>query len=149
MDYLSEIIRSFREMKRAYHNIMQKDAERVGVTVVQLVVLRILSNNEKISLGELSEKLKMTNSSLSGVVERLVQANLIVRERSKQDRRALILALTPEGEKIVQAATGPGSKLHKKINRVLELPEDDINNLLRIHGEILKKLQSGEVGEDD
>lgn len=107
MDYLNELIRSFREIKRAYHNIVRKDAEKVGITGVQLVVLRILSENDQISLGELAQRLKITNSSLSGIIDRLVQANLILRERSKEDRRVLILTLTPEGENLVKLATGP------------------------------------------
>ena len=149
MDYLSELMRSFREIKRTYHNIVQKDAEKVGITGVQLVVLRILSENEQINLGELAQRLKITNSSLSGIIDRLVQANLIIRDRSKQDRRALILTLTPEGENVVKVATGPDSHLYKKINRILEIPEEDLKNLLRIHNEILHKLTSGEDEEND
>ncbi|MED3783910.1 MarR family transcriptional regulator [Geobacillus stearothermophilus] len=83
----------FRTQKALYR-LIREDAARVGVTEVQLIVLYTLLKKEHIRLNDLAEKLNLSNSNVSGTVDRLVGAGLVVREPSKQDRRAVILSLT-------------------------------------------------------
>lgn len=149
LDQMLNILRSFRKINRTFYHYMLKDAETVGLTGPQLLVLNVLSKKENIGLGELATRLQMTNSTLSGVVERLVQANLVTRERSNQDRRAIVVRLTEEGRKKLEIPYSSDSFLYKKMMEVLELPEEDIQNLLRIHGDILNKINAGEDGMND
>lgn len=144
MERFTKVLRSFHKIHRTLYHYVQKDAETVGLTGPQLLVITALSKNENIGLGELSTQLQMTSSTLSGVVERLVQANLVTRERSTQDRRAIVLRLTAEGQGKLEIPYSPDSFLYKKMIGILELPEEDIQNLLRIHEDILNKINAGE-----
>ena len=52
---------------------------------------------EGLRLGELSKRMMVTNGNLTGLVERLVQEGLVLRETDSQDRRAFIVRLSKAG----------------------------------------------------
>jgi MarR family transcriptional regulator, organic hydroperoxide resistance regulator len=144
MDVLNHpLIRSIREMHKVMFSMAREDACALGLTVVQMLVLHKLSMYPNIGLNELSEGLQLTNSTMSGVVDRLVHAGLIKRERSEIDRRAIILRLTEEGEAIISRLLGENSRFIQRLNEVLaEISDEDLQHLLRIHQHILSKFQT-------
>lgn len=77
--------------------------EKRGVSVAQWVVLRTLYDREGVTLNEAAELAGVDKSSLSRMVERLVQKQWVTRSEGR-DRRSLGLALTATGKKIVQQA---------------------------------------------
>jgi DNA-binding MarR family transcriptional regulator len=147
------IMRSFRKVNRVMYRLLREEAELLDTTVVQLLVLRELDEGPNIGLSELAGRLQLGNSTMSGVVERLVSADLVVRERSSEDRRSLTMRLTPEGEEKKNEAFGERSLLVGKLERLLEIPQEDLRQLFRVHDLILEKLQpkgdeteNGEIG---
>ncbi|HEX7063990.1 MAG TPA: MarR family transcriptional regulator [Bacillales bacterium] len=139
-----QVVRSFRKVNRVMYQLLREEAELLDTTVVQILVLRVLFQNPNIGLNELAERLQLGNSTMSGVVDRLVSAGLIVRERSKEDRRSLTMRLTAEGEDKQNEAFGDDSLLVKRLSKILEIPREDLQYLLRIHEQIMEKLQSKE-----
>jgi len=78
-------------------------AERLagqGVSVEQWVVLRTLYDNEGATLSEAARAVGVDKSTLSRMVERLVQKGLATRSEGR-DRRSVGLALTAAGKKLV------------------------------------------------
>lgn len=132
-----EFVRSFQEIKRSFLKVIRESADSVGVTVPQLMVLYNLRKNPEIGLGELADCLKMTTSTISGVVDRLVKAKLVDRVQSKQDRRAVILTLTEAGNNKLDRAVGPDSMLKRRLTKLWSLPDEDVQALLRIHQKII------------
>jgi DNA-binding MarR family transcriptional regulator len=55
------------------------------------------------TLGELSQRMMVTNGNVTGLVDRLVAQNLLDRKPSPTDRRAQIVSLTAEGRKTFRA----------------------------------------------
>jgi DNA-binding MarR family transcriptional regulator len=51
------------------------------------------------TLGELSQRMMVSNGNVTGLVERLVSLNLVERRPAPNDRRAMIVTLTPEGRR--------------------------------------------------
>ena len=51
------------------------------------------------TLGELSQRMMVSNGNVTGLVERLVSLNLVERKPAPNDRRAMIVTLTPEGRR--------------------------------------------------
>ncbi|KEO81571.1 MarR family winged helix-turn-helix transcriptional regulator [Tumebacillus flagellatus] len=149
MDEISEIIASLRELKRVFFRLMQQDAEAVGITGLQLMVIRTLAHHENITLNELAEKTQLTASTMSGVVDRLVKAGLVGRERSEHDRRALVLHLTDAGREKLGDAFGPLSTFWRRLEAGRHrLSEQDIRELLRLHHELITILTT-EEGETE
>ena len=51
------------------------------------------------TLGELSQRMMVSNGNVTGLVERLVSLNLVERKPAPNDRRAMIVTLTLEGRR--------------------------------------------------
>ena len=51
------------------------------------------------TLGELSQRMMVSNGNVTGLVDRLVEQKMIDRRPSPTDRRAMLVSLTPEGRK--------------------------------------------------
>lgn len=141
---LQRTITSFREVNRVLVQILREEAESLDLTAIQILVLRMLHYKPNIGLAELAESLQLGNSTMSGVVERLVSAELVVRERSSTDRRLLTMRLTPEGEAKQEEAFGEDSWMTKRLYSILEIPEKDLEHLFTTHNQILEKLQREE-----
>ena len=74
--------------------------EAKDVSVAQWVVLRTLYDKKALNLNEAAEAVGVDKSSLSRMVERLVQKGLVMRQNGI-NRRTLKLMLTPSGKKLV------------------------------------------------
>jgi DNA-binding MarR family transcriptional regulator len=70
------------------------------ISVAQWVVLRTLYDKREITLNEAAEEVGVDKSSLSRMVERLVQKGLLIRSEGS-DRRSVGLTLTPAASKLV------------------------------------------------
>jgi len=55
------------------------------------------------TLGELSQRMMVTNGNVTGLVDRLVAQKLVARRPAPHDRRAQIVSLTPEGRRAFRA----------------------------------------------
>jgi DNA-binding MarR family transcriptional regulator len=55
------------------------------------------------TLGELSQRMMVSNGNVTGLVDRLVDQKMIERRPSPTDRRAMLVNLTPEGRKTFRA----------------------------------------------
>lgn len=142
MDYVfnNKILDSFSEINRAIYKLTKLEADRVGVTVVQLKTLYRLSSNPNIGLGELADKLKLTNSTVSGVIDRLVHSGLVERAIPPENRRVISIHLTEQGKNLLDQFFTTDAIFLKKMNDLLEIPEEEIAHLLRLHKLVLSKL---------
>jgi MarR family transcriptional regulator, organic hydroperoxide resistance regulator len=75
----------------------REQCARHGITATQLNVLKLLQTVGDISLSELSRRMSAKNSSITGIVDRMVDAQLVAREQSAEDRRVWKIKLTSEG----------------------------------------------------
>nr|WP_280518744.1 MarR family transcriptional regulator [Lederbergia wuyishanensis] len=123
------------------YKLSKIDAEHNGLTVPQLKTLYKVSSSPNIGLVELAEYLKLTNSTVSGVVDRLVQQELLERHTPSHDRRAITIRLSKKGEEKLEQVVESESLLVKKLNEIAKLPKKDIEQLLSIHEQILTILK--------
>lgn len=79
--------------------VLQKDgAQCCGISVVQSHILYELQKRPNISLNELSDILCIDTSTLSRQVHHLVETGMVNRLPDPNDRRYVVLSLTPIGE---------------------------------------------------
>jgi DNA-binding MarR family transcriptional regulator len=101
---------AFRELIRTLgllERIMQSYFARFGLSGSQWGVLRNLHRAEQeglpgLRLTDLSERLLVRPPSVTGVVDRLERAGLVVRDSSRTDLRAKQVGLTPRGRELVE-----------------------------------------------
>jgi len=78
--------------------------ETFNVTLPRFDLLAQLDRAPKgMTLGELSQRMMVSNGNVTGLVDRLVEQGLIDRRRSSRDRRSQIVSLTAEGRKFFRA----------------------------------------------
>ena len=90
------IIVLFREIQKAFREHFIEQSRRYGLTSPQLHVIMNLKNNPGSTLGELSDNLCLSQSTVSGIVNRLVGQKIIRREIPADNRRTVKLSLAPE-----------------------------------------------------
>jgi DNA-binding MarR family transcriptional regulator len=62
------------------------------------------TGTQRSTVTEISQRLRMPHNTVSELVTRAVAAGLVQRERARDDRRSVRLALTPEGERRLRCA---------------------------------------------
>jgi len=82
------------------------------------------------TLGELSQRMMVSNGNVTGLVERLVEQGLIDRRPSEKDRRAQIVTLTAEGQRLFRAMARANANWIGEM--LAELSQADIEALLRL-----------------
>ncbi|AIQ15805.1 hypothetical protein H70357_03145 [Paenibacillus sp. FSL H7-0357] len=137
---LDDILTSFRCINHNFQQLLWKDAEELQITSTQLMVLRKLAMHPDIGITELADLLHLGNSAASGVVDRMVKAGLITRQRSQSDRRIFNLAVTDKGQEIRERSK---QSMRKHLQPLSDIPREDVKELLRLHGEIVKILVQG------
>jgi DNA-binding MarR family transcriptional regulator len=70
----------------------------LGVTGQQRMIIRIVGRYPAITAGELARALWIDAGTLSAALKRLEARKLVERRRSADDRRKVMLYLTPEGK---------------------------------------------------
>ena len=94
----------FRHLIRAYLNGSEEAARKAGLEPQQylfLLALRGLPLGRVASIRELANRLQLRHHSVVELVNRLERRSLLRRERSRSDRRQVIVHLTPRGERIL------------------------------------------------
>ena len=98
---LAVFIKLMRATNTTTQNIHRHLAD-VRLTHSQFAVLEALSHLGPLCQGELSNKILKSNANITSVVDALENRELAVRERSKGDRRKVMVKLTNEGRKMVK-----------------------------------------------
>lgn len=87
-----------------------------GLSINEVHIIEAIKKTETPSMSEVANRLMITPSTLSTSVNRLIQKGFVKSERSKEDRRVVLLSLTEKG----QEAFRIHEEFHKKmINQIL------------------------------
>jgi len=114
------------------------------ITMFQFVTLQMLKQEPDAKVSNFCSSMKISKSSATQLIERLVKAGFVKRSPSEEDRRVIKLAITEAGEKEL---VNLRNKVINKMSKVLsKISEKDLDELIRIQSnliEILKKEQYG------
>lgn len=132
---LSEIrllLDAIRQLVRALRLSDREISQRLGISAAQLFVMHQLKSSEPMSLGELAAATFTDQSSVSTVVSRLVEQELVSRDRASDDARRLELRLTRSGKALLKRA--PATVQERLIAAIERLPakrRKDLTSSLR------------------
>ncbi|MEK7153293.1 MAG: MarR family transcriptional regulator [Patescibacteria group bacterium] len=82
--------------KAAMHEI----AEEHHLTPIQIGALYAILHGET-TMGRVASTLHCDASNVTGIIDRLVAQQLVMRQESERDRRAKLLQLTPKGQQMM------------------------------------------------
>jgi DNA-binding MarR family transcriptional regulator len=101
-EYLA--LAQFRFLIRRFLNNSEKAARSVDLEPQQymgMLAVRGLPENQEATIRSLAERLQIQHHSAVELVDRMEKRGLFRRERSKRDRRHVILHVTPHGERLL------------------------------------------------
>ncbi|WP_219115056.1 MarR family winged helix-turn-helix transcriptional regulator [Janthinobacterium sp. UMAB-56] len=93
-------IRLLAECMQGFERFSGDFVRQYGLTHAQFDIIATLGNTCGMSYKELGQKTLITKGTLTGVVERLEQKGLVVRERCPRDKRSYYVRLSGEGEQV-------------------------------------------------
>jgi DNA-binding MarR family transcriptional regulator len=102
---------SIRRVLRALRIAARDTLVTTGMSAAQLFVLGTLVDGEEASLSDLAERTMTDRTSVTAVVDRLVQAGLVTKGTSEQDRRRAAIRITPKGRTVLRRAPRPPTAL--------------------------------------
>ena len=82
--------------------LAREECAKHGITATQLNVIKLLQAVGDLSLSELSRRMAATNSTVTGIIDRMVAAALVAREQSADDRRVWKIRLTDAGRQLAR-----------------------------------------------
>lgn len=103
----AEVVSCLRRLFKAIQEYSKAIQRRVGLSAPQLWALTLLAAEPGLSLGELSERMFAHPSTVSGVVERLVDRGAVRRDVDGEDRRGVRLSLTRSGRHLLRTSPPP------------------------------------------
>lgn len=85
----------------------RKMAAATGLTPSQTIVLRQIGAHDTITPGAVAAALRFGQATITNIVDRLVMAGLVTRNRGQSDKRQIILQLTELGREKLSASPFP------------------------------------------
>ncbi len=98
------ILRSLRKIIRAIDLYSRNLKDTFGLTVPQLICLTAIVREKRLTAIELSQMVRISPSTMVGILDRLEIKRLIKRERNQSDRRETLISPTSEGEETIRKA---------------------------------------------
>lgn len=130
-------LNAFIKLMRAtesLNNRLNRHLSDVNLTVSQFGALEVLFHLGPLNQRTIGEKLLKSGGNITMVVDNLEKQGYVVRKNDPADRRAVLIHLTPEGEKFIEGF------FPKHLNKIKEefsvLSEDEKRSL----ADICKKL---------
>jgi len=93
-------VRLLAECMQGFERVSGDAVRQNGLTHAQFDIIATLGNTTGMSYKELGERTLITKGTLTGVIERLEQKGLVLRERSCDDKRSFFVRLTPAGDQV-------------------------------------------------
>ncbi len=90
-------------------------AGSVRVTPAQSGILFLLKRKDGLTMTEMGRALGIDNATITGLIDRLERNGFVRRNRSASDRRALSIAITPEGVEEVNRAKAVVRRVNEAI----------------------------------
>lgn len=103
IDYQS--LAELRHQIRRFLHFSEQNARQAGLEPRQhqlMLALKGLPPGRRPRVAEIAERLQIQHHSAVELVNRLADGGLVKRHRGTQDRREVLLSLTPKGEKVLR-----------------------------------------------
>ncbi|PTT01677.1 MarR family transcriptional regulator [Pedobacter sp. HMWF019] len=110
--------------------------DKLDLTYPQYLVMLVLWEQRQQTVSELGEKLHLDSGTLTPLLKRLEQKELVSRDRSKTDERVVCISLTGNGERLQEQA----SKVPEQLINSMHIAVEELETLKICIQDILTKI---------
>ena len=106
LDYRA--LAEFRYQIRRFLHFSEEAARAAGIEPQQhqlLLTIKGLPSEERPTVRKLSERMQLQHHSTVELVDRMERAGLVLRHRSEEDRREVLIAATSRGDRLLRRLT--------------------------------------------
>jgi DNA-binding MarR family transcriptional regulator len=90
------------EMQRCFVLHLCKELAPGNVSFPQFFLLAYLDQKEVLTMSAIAQKMGHTTAAASGLVARLENLGMVVRSSARDDRRKVMVCITPKGSELVR-----------------------------------------------
>lgn len=130
---------------------LQKQAEDHGVTVPQIRVIGEVFAHKTVSIKLLSQNLKMTQSTVSDIVDRLVSKGFLVKTANSKDKRLADISLSPRLDEDIDESIAQlkNQSLVGALDRLSAEEQETVEQGMRLLVSAVKEEMAAEGMEED
>ncbi|WP_149553921.1 MarR family winged helix-turn-helix transcriptional regulator [Treponema pectinovorum] len=118
-----------REILRQYTPLLKG----IDLTYTQYIVMLVLWEKEKLTIGELCKALYLDTGTISPMLKAMEEKNLLTRNREKNDSRIVKIKITEQGKNLKERAL----YIPQKMFSCLKLEKKEMQQLYTILYKIL------------
>ena len=120
-------------------------AADMAMSKMELLCLLLLSRQDEQMMSQLADHLHIPMSTATGIVNRLVKQDYVLRLQNQENRRVVTVQLTPEGKKAVEQFKKIITEFSGRIESSLTAEEQQV--LFSVFAKILGLLEKPEKAE--
>jgi DNA-binding MarR family transcriptional regulator len=106
-DLQDEVLVSLRRIIRATDLYSRRLGKETGLTAPQLVIIRAIGREGGPTVSEIARAVSLSQATVTTILNRLETAGVVVRQRSEEDRRRVMVFLTERGHELLAEAPKP------------------------------------------
>jgi len=107
LDNIDQVLIALRRVIRATDLHSKYLAKTTGLTAPQILLLQTIRDKVQITIGELAERMSLSQATVTTIMDRMEKKNLVYRERSTQDKRKVHALLTEQAFDVLKIAPIP------------------------------------------
>ena len=96
-----------------------------GVTALQYTALTVLARRDGLTSAELARNSFVTPQAMADLVTALERGGFILRRRNPDNRRQLLISLTPDADALLDRFDGPVAELEQRMVAGFEAAEQE------------------------
>ncbi len=101
---IADIFDNLRRVYQVINEQSKKAKKQTGITGPQLWAIKMIAESSPVQVSELAHKMYLHPATVVGILNRLEEQGLVIRTRTREDRRIVDVNLTPEGNALVVRA---------------------------------------------
>jgi DNA-binding MarR family transcriptional regulator len=101
---IADIFDNLRRVYQVINEQSKKAKKQTGITGPQLWAIKMIAESSPVQVSELAHKMYLHPATVVGILNRLEEKGLVLRVRTREDRRVVDVNLTPEGKALVARA---------------------------------------------
>ncbi|NLZ49849.1 MAG: MarR family transcriptional regulator [Clostridiales bacterium] len=134
------VAKTIHQIMHVIKHGMKYPLREVNLTVPQGMLIGVLSKNKKMKVSDLSEQLQLSNSTVSGIIDRLEKQGMVERTRSEEDRRVVYVSITKKvEEEVIEHCKSAEKKLEDMLGNATDEELDQILHGLFLLEKVLER----------
>lgn len=90
---------------RMITRLYQPHLDAIDLTYPQYLTMLVLWEKDNLKIGDLGDRIYLKTNTLTPLLKKLEAKKMILRKRSKEDERSVIISLTHKGKKLKDKAS--------------------------------------------